>query len=199
MLEEGPAAIEVLANVPREPEEAKGATRRTRNARRTRGEKLPQRSRGIQSATLGAVMQSNATTRTRTRRKRAALFSPLTARWITAGKNGALRHSPLTAIGVTAERLSDAAAVHNRKTAGNFAFSKFLQTSREQTLPTLFNRDPRRYFQRLYRINRLHPTLHSGGRQVSKDNPNFILRKPGNNFCKMFPRIRRSGRFFAPQ
>ena len=52
------------------------------------------------------------------------------------------------------------------------------------------------YFQRLYRINRLHPTLHSGGRQVSKDNPNFTLRKPGNNFCKMFPRIRRSRRFF---
>ena len=73
---------------------------------------------------------------------------------------------------------------------------KVFKTSREQTLPTLFNGDPRRYFQRLYRINRLHPTLHSGGRQVSKDNPNVILREPGNNFCKMFPRIRRSRRFF---
>ena len=92
---------------------SQGATHRT-NARRTRGEKLPQRSRGIQSATLGTVMQSDATTRTRTRRKRAALFSPLTARGVTAGRNGAMRHSPLTAIGVTAERLSDAAAVHNR-------------------------------------------------------------------------------------
>ena len=80
------------------------------------------------TSTIGILaLQSNATTRTRTRRKRAAKFTPLTARGVTAGRNGALRHSPLTAIGVTAERLSDAAAVHNRKKLGQLCFSKFLK------------------------------------------------------------------------
>ena len=78
--------------------------------------------------------------------------------------------SLLTALGVTAGRARTAAAVEKlarvKKAAGrNFAFQSF--ENHPGTLPTTFSRCPRRLTQRLLRTERLHPILHSRGRQVT--------------------------------
>ena len=104
--------------------------------------------------------------------------------------------SPLTALGVTAERACTAAAVEKlarvKKAVGNFAFQSF-ENYPEETLPTTFSINPRRLTQRLLRTKRLHPILHSRGRHVTKDNTNLFRRQPRNNFRKMFPRNRGAG------